>query len=77
MSNIQFVLYSTFNCHLCEDAEHLLKQTNIKWQAIEIVDNDELLKLYEIRIPVLHNCLTKAELCWPFNLTDVVNFSKL
>lgn len=77
MSNIQFVLYSTLNCHLCEDAEHLLKQTNIKWQAIEIVDNDELLKLYEIRIPVLHNCLTKAELYWPFNLTDVVNFSKL
>ncbi|MBC7786379.1 MAG: glutaredoxin family protein [Methylophilaceae bacterium] len=72
----KFILYSTLNCHLCENAELLLKQTNVEWRAIEIADNDDLLNLYGLKIPVLQNYLSKAELSWPFTQTDVERFCK-
>lgn len=73
----QFILYSTSNCHLCDDAELLLNQANLQWETIEISENDELLNRYGLKIPVLQNSLSKLELCWPFSLLDVQNFCKL
>ncbi len=65
------ILYSTTACHLCEEAELLLTQAKLQWQAIEIADNDKLLELYSHKIPVLRNSITQKELCWPFNLSDI------
>lgn len=68
------ILYSTSACHLCEEAESLLKLGNIKWQTIEITDNDVLLERYSFKIPVIYNRITKKELCWPFSLADISIF---
>ena len=74
--NKAFILYSTLGCHLCEQAELMLNNlmTTVlssygNWQ-IEVVDiaNDEsLMNDYGIRIPVLVDSCTKAELSWPFD----------
>ena len=40
-------LYTTSHCHLCEQAEAILKSImkdyDISWISIEIADNDQLL----------------------------------
>lgn len=74
MTNI-YILYSTTFCHLCEDAELLLKQAKLQWQTVEISEEDELLNLYSLKIPVLRNSITQQELCWPFTLSDIDMFT--
>ncbi len=68
------ILYTTSSCHLCEEAELLLNQTNLEWQSIEIADSAELLRLYSLKIPVICNTATKKELSWPFSLIDIETF---
>lgn len=65
-------LYSTSHCHLCESAQALLTELNIKAvTVVEIADNDQLLLVYGTRIPVLKRADTNTELDWPFNLADI------
>lgn len=74
---IHLILYTTSNCHLCEQALELLtSQQNIDLTLIEIADSDALIDLYGTRIPVLHNESNAAELDWPFNLQDVIDFTQ-
>ena len=65
------VLYMTSGCHLCEQAEALVRQQTACVSAIEIVDDAELLERYGIRIPVLRRLDTGNELDWPFDATGV------
>ena len=68
-------LYSTSHCHLCEQAELILKDLNLTHlTTIEIAEDGHLLVLYGLRIPVLQRLDTKAELDWPFNVLEVVSF---
>jgi hypothetical protein len=69
-------LYSTSNCHLCEEAIELIQQAGYsnKIEIIEIVDDDLLLSLYGIRIPVLQRKDNLAELAWPFTINDMNHF---
>lgn len=66
-----FMLYTTLGCHLCDDAEALLqplfKHLNLVYSKKDIADNDSLVDLYGIRIPVLQHIPTGAELGWPFD----------
>lgn len=75
---LQLHLYSTSHCHLCEQAEdllrHLAAKAHFSWQTIEIADDATLLSQYEIRIPVLRRLDTDAELSWPFSERDALNF---
>ena len=70
-------LYGTKGCHLCDEAEVLLAQAQMavafQWQYIDIALDDNLVKKYGIRIPVLRKT-TGQELAWPFSLLDVVRF---
>lgn len=68
------ILYSTSACHLCENAELLLADSQLTWQTFEIADSDELLERYGSRIPVLANTLTHKELDWPFSASDIAAF---
>jgi hypothetical protein len=72
---IKLHLYSTSHCHLCEQAEELLKNIaklhNIDWLNIEIADDAQLLESYEIKIPVLKRLDNNTELSWPFNAIDI------
>ena len=74
-----FYLYSTAGCHLCEQAESLLQPFLhaglMHLQVVEICHDDELVKRYGIRIPVLA-CESdkdgeRLELGWPFDQAQV------
>lgn len=71
-------LFSTSHCHLCEQAEMIIRnlphQDYIKLNIIEITDDSIILDLYGSKIPVLHRFDTKAEINWPFNLEDIEKF---
>lgn len=70
------IVYSTAGCHLCEQAVALLQQAraerSLDWQEIDIAEDDALVETYGVRIPVLKNPATGAELGWPFNLSQVL-----
>ncbi len=66
----EFTLYFTLGCHLCELAEAELlpwvAAGNIEVILQDIAEDILLVELYGVRIPVLQNCATLAELNWPF-----------
>ena len=72
------ILYGTKGCHLCDEAEVLLAQAQMavafQWQYIDIALDDNLVKKYGIRIPVLEK-ETGQLLNWPFSLLDVVELA--
>lgn len=67
---IRITLYTTEGCHLCDQAEALLRAQQalrgISWQAVDIAGDDALFERYGIRIPVLRRD-DGAELGWPFD----------
>ena len=70
--NYLLLLYTTGGCHLCEQAENLIRrQTSMACKAVEIADDAELLERYGARIPVLRRLDTGKELDWPFAAEDV------
>ena len=80
MKNLKLYLYGTEGCHLCESAEELLceiinscNQLSIK--KLDIIEDDELFKLYDIRIPVLRIQSSNQifVLDWPFNKKDIID----
>lgn len=72
---ISLVLYSTAGCHLCELAEEQLREAQttfeLKWQWTEIVDSEELMERYSVRIPVVAETASGKEIGWPFAQTEL------
>lgn len=75
MSN-SYKLYGTESCHLCDDAEDVLRGLGVVVEYIDIAGNDVLVEKYGIRIPVLQCMDTGAELGWPFDAGNVLEFLK-
>jgi hypothetical protein len=67
-------LYSTAFCHLCEEAQEILKKAGIAATVADILGNDLLLERYGTRIPVLQRAGDDAELDWPFDAAAVARF---
>jgi glutaredoxin-related protein len=72
----RLLLYYTEHCHLCDEAENLLQTTGLgdDYRKVEIDDDPELLRRYEIHIPVLKRVDNETELYWPFGQAELVNF---
>lgn len=70
------ILYSTWGCHLCEQAEQLLKQVaaDVAYQVIDIVDDEAAFARYRLSIPVLR--YGEQELGWPFDAAQLSNWLK-
>lgn len=72
------VLYGTRGCHLCDQAEALLRQASgaraIEWRYVDIALDDALVVRYGTRIPVL---VTGGgqEMGWPFSLLDILRLA--
>ena len=68
--------YTTAGCHLCEEAAQMLAelefQHSIEWEAIDIAEDEDLVELYGIRIPVILNTATGKEIGWPFEYEDLL-----
>jgi glutaredoxin len=64
-------LYSTWGCHLCEQAEQLLFQAGVAGAVdiIDIVDEPAAFERYRVHIPVLK--VNEQELFWPFDLAQI------
>lgn len=74
---------TTEGCHLCEQAwtmiDYLLENDPevsqlYKFNKVEISDEEELVELFGIRIPVLVS--SKGELGWPFEFEEMVTWLK-
>ena len=72
----KWVLYHTDGCHLCEQAEQLLKpllSSADELQLIDIMSDDALILEYQISIPVLKN-QQGQQLFWPFTASQAQQF---
>jgi glutaredoxin len=68
------ILYGTLGCHLCEDAERILKALQLSYETIDIIDDNRLLEKFGTSIPVLHITHTEAYLFWPFSEKQVITW---
>lgn len=61
------LLYSTWGCHLCEQAEDLLVKAGLngQFQVLDIIDDEQLLARFRTSIPVL--AYDEKLLYWPFD----------
>ncbi|AWB67619.1 thioredoxin family protein [Saccharobesus litoralis] len=64
-----YTLYGTDCCHLCELAEQVCISAGIMAcvEKIDIANDEQLVDLYGVKIPVLKNNSTQQELNWPFD----------
>lgn len=67
-------LYGTEFCHLCEEAEAILRKAGVTAAHIDIAEHDDLLEKYGARIPVLRRVDNDAELGCPFDAVAVTQF---
>ncbi|BCX81455.1 hypothetical protein MIT9_P1033 [Methylomarinovum caldicuralii] len=70
----RWVLYGTAACHLCEQAEALLKQAGCDFDTIDIAADAALTARYGVRIPVLADRTQDRELGWPFDAVVLQDF---
>ncbi len=68
---MRLTLYSTWGCHLCEQAEQLLLQAGLAGavEIIDIVDDPAAFERYRVHIPVFK--VNEQELFWPFDLVQI------
>ena len=68
------IIYSRADCHLCDVAEALLHSCGLAdgYRKVDIESDLNLLRRYGIRIPVLMNEASGAELFWPFDRDAVI-----
>lgn len=71
-------LYATVGCHLCDEAMAVIgtscPELLSELQVVDIADDPELFDRYGTRIPVLRSENGDAELDWPFEPTDLLDF---
>lgn len=69
-------LYTRPDCHLCDLASDLLRQeaASLPVQPVNIEDDVALLRRYGVRVPVLHDPESGAELGWPFDAAELRGF---
>ncbi|OZG71232.1 thiol-disulfide isomerase [Hahella sp. CCB-MM4] len=81
--SIDLVLYGTLGCHLCDDAQAIIRDVLEANPAIadivnlnyaDISDSDRMMALYAERIPVLGHEQSDKELNWPFDHQAFVEF---
>ncbi|MFK7730027.1 MAG: glutaredoxin family protein [Pseudomonadales bacterium] len=71
------ILYGTDYCHLCEQAEALLRDLAVdqyQLQKIDISDDDALMDLYSLRIPVARLQNASVDLGWPFDRVTLTEY---
>lgn len=77
--SINILLYTTVGCHLCEQAEDILRtvvseHSALRWAPVEISDDAALVEAYGLRIPVIRVDGVQEDLGWPFDADAVVAY---
>ncbi len=76
---MKLLVYSRPECHLCDLAAAELKAAGLLQfvKGVNIEDDPELLKRYELRIPVVHDPVKQIEIGWPFTAESLLeHFAK-
>ena len=75
---MKLYFYTTLGCHLCEDALLLLRDAALTHQfelvSVEIADDEKLIDLYGVHIPVVLNQDNEQALYWPFGRGTIEQF---
>lgn len=72
----KWILYHTDGCHLCEQAEQLIKglvNSHNELLLVDIMSDDQLIADYQVSIPVFKS-EQGQQLFWPFTALDVREF---
>ncbi len=74
----KFILYYQPECHLCDEAETLLRANGLgeTYLKVDISGDPELLMRYEIHVPVLQRADDQVELFWPFDAVELDLFTR-
>lgn len=69
---MNYVLYHTLGCHLCEQAETVIaaleqQSQPVPYRKVDISADDALVDAFGIRIPVLCHPPSQQCLDWPFD----------
>ena len=65
---MSLILYQRDDCHLCDLALEVLARARVPaFESVFIDDEEGLEERYGVRVPVLRNDDTGAELDWPFD----------
>lgn len=72
--SVKFKLYGSEGCHLCEDALALCMAVMpaAELDVVDIIDDEKLLELYRISIPVLERVSDQEKLFWPFEQKQIL-----
>jgi hypothetical protein len=72
---MSLTLYQRDNCHLCDLALEILAAARIPDFESVFIDDDAVLEArYGLRVPVLRNEASGAELGWPFDIERLRTF---
>lgn len=71
---MRLALYGKESCHLCDEAEFILRDLGVSVEYTDITTDAGLLENYGVRIPVLKRLDNGAELGWPFDAERVGRF---
>lgn len=64
----RYVLYQRDDCHLCDQALEVLAGVRLPEPDSVFIDGDDALEAcYGVRVPVLRDNASGAELDWPFD----------
>ncbi len=73
----RLTLFYQPECHLCDEAETLLRSLGLasRVQRVNIENDLELLKRYGFSVPVLLREDSRRELLWPFGAEELAEFA--
>jgi hypothetical protein len=76
---MHLLLLGTAGCHLCEEAEEIIRAClpndyDSVIESIDIAEQEHWQAKYATRIPVLYHPATEKELAWRFEVSDVQAF---
>lgn len=75
MRTLALILYQRDDCHLCDQALAVLAAARVPDFDSVFIDGDDTLEArYGVRVPVLRETASGAELDWPFDAAKLAGF---
>ena len=75
MRALALILYQRDDCHLCDQALAVLAAARAPdFDSVFIDEDDALEARYGVRVPVLRDTASGAELDWPFDAAGLADF---
>jgi len=71
---VDYLLFGTHGCHLCEEAAAILQEHAVSFQSKDIFDNQDWQEKYGLFIPVLCHTASDKQLNWPFAENSLRDF---